>query len=126
MRKTCDCEKWAKNMPRLYDSLSRPYQGDSFDYCPWCGSATEDRPPVLMAARDGDCTNVEEKKPEFISLTSVTVRELQKACEKAVEEKISRIIVSSPWSRTAFSISVETEPHSMESLGYKTDMVKIT
>lgn len=62
---------------------------------------------------------IEDRRKYFVHLTSVTLKSLQDAVEKAREKKARQVIVGSEFSDTSFVINVELEPHTMESLGYK-------
>jgi hypothetical protein len=69
---------------------------------------------------------VDTKKATII-LTEQTVRELLQAIEKAKQNKVDHIKVSSEWSSFDFEINIETEPHTQESLGFrKIDIVQNT
>lgn len=62
---------------------------------------------------------IENKKKYFVHLTSITLKSLQDAVEKAREKKARQVTVGSEFSDISFVIDVELEPRTMESLGYK-------
>ncbi len=47
--KTCDCEKWKRNVPEInsvimlaYIHCTAEFKFDEFRYCPWCGKELKD------------------------------------------------------------------------------------
>lgn len=59
-----------------------------------------------------------------VNLTEVTVNEIKRAIDKAKAEGALRVLVKSEWAPIKFLISLEIEPHRMESCGYRGEAIK--